>query len=306
MHSIFRAGLPIFFIISGYYLLNSKIKSIKKFYLKRIVNIITPFLIYSFLHFLIINRDSTLSLNLYSDYFLKIVNGSLSVHFWFVYVIIGIYIFTPALSYIMNDSSDRTLNIAFITILASYLVNMYYNNSAFLSVQTFELPYINNWYLYFFIGGFIGRKRFKMRTCTALLLILFGYISTVISIYKDSEYGFLKPFDGGINMIVLSTSIFLLFARTDIKLNGWHNIIPRVASHTYGVYLIHMAILNTIYTYFMTSNIVYNSIMMICICFIISLLITYIIDTMIINRITMLTGASKFKASPVSKESIVD
>ncbi|EDU4718403.1 acyltransferase, partial [Salmonella enterica subsp. arizonae] len=279
----------------------SNIKSIKSFYLKRFINIIVPFIIYSFLHFLIMNRDSTLSINICSDYFLKILNGSLSVHFWFVYVIIGMYLFTPVFSYIINSISDRTLNLSFIALLIAYLINMYSINLTIINIKIFEIPYLNYWYLYFFIGGYIGRKKFTMSKEAALSFIFLGYALTAVSIYKTKDYPHLMPFDAGINMIILSTSIFLFFARTDFTVSRGVTLIPLISKHTYGVYLIHMAILNVIYIYFMTRNIVYNAFMMICACFIISLIISYVTDNILINRITMLSGVSRILSTPDRK-----
>lgn len=109
------------------------------------------------------------------------------------------------------------------------------------------------------------------------------------------------PFDAGINMIILSTSIFLFFARTDFTVSRGVTLIPLISKHTYGVYLIHMAILNVIYIYFMTRNIVYNAFMMICACFIISLIISYVTDNILINRITMLSGVSRILSTPDRK-----
>ncbi len=301
LHSIFRAGLPVFFIISGYYLLNSKITSIKSFYFKRLVNIIIPFLMYSLLHFVIMNRESTLSLNIYSDYFIKLVNGSLSVHFWFVYVIIGMYLFTPVFSSIINEVSDKTLNLSFISLLMAYFINMYSSNLTDINIKQFELPYLNHWYLYFFIGGYIGRKKFTMKKITAISFIVIGYILTVMSVYKTKNYHYLMPFDSGINMIILSTSIFLFFARTDFSFSRGGVLITEISKHTYGVYLIHMAILNVIYVYFMTSNILYNSLMMICTCLSISFVISYVTDNFLIKRITILSGVSRILSTPDRK-----
>ncbi|WP_258317647.1 acyltransferase family protein, partial [Escherichia coli] len=56
--SIVRIGLPIFFMLSGYYLLNRNTSNPLSFYRKRLPAIILPFIIYSLVHYYIINWNN--------------------------------------------------------------------------------------------------------------------------------------------------------------------------------------------------------------------------------------------------------
>ncbi|MCE4257861.1 acyltransferase family protein, partial [Escherichia coli] len=51
LNPVFRVSLPLFFMISGYLILNSKIDSLFEFYKKRIKTIALPFLFFSFIHY---------------------------------------------------------------------------------------------------------------------------------------------------------------------------------------------------------------------------------------------------------------
>lgn len=47
LQSVSRAGFISFFLISGYFALNEKIVSLKKYYYNRVVTIVIPFLFYA-------------------------------------------------------------------------------------------------------------------------------------------------------------------------------------------------------------------------------------------------------------------
>lgn len=108
--SFVRIGLPIFFMLSGYYLLNRNDSNPLSFYRRRLPAIILPFIIYSLAHYYIINWNNGTPTSVI-EYLILISKStvSLSVHFWFVYAITGLYLIAPAIQYIIKEGANKFL-----------------------------------------------------------------------------------------------------------------------------------------------------------------------------------------------------
>lgn len=104
--AITRFSVPVFFMISGaLFLLPQKSISIKQLYFKNIAKIILLLLfgeiVYQFYHTNFILNCANLKTTLFN-----ILNGNTQMHFWFLYVIIGIYFLLPIIE-IFVSNSDR-------------------------------------------------------------------------------------------------------------------------------------------------------------------------------------------------------
>ncbi|MBD2825617.1 acyltransferase [Xenorhabdus szentirmaii] len=285
IHSIVRSGLPIFFMVSGFFILNKKIDNIKQFYINRFSSIIIPFVFYSLIHFLVINRWNLSSINLYSDYVLKIISGNLSIHFWYVYSILGIYLISPIMSFIFQKLSNYEKVILSLSALILCVIDTYGLKSKLEILQLLNLPSINMWYVYFLIGGLVGSINSTLKSKNIIFFILFSYIATIFCVYFNDFITRTMPFDGGLNMFALCSLLFILFTKTEIKIKTLKNTISTLSNHTYGIYLIHMCVLNIFYVFFMTSNIAYNAIMLSTVTFFVSFVISLVVDNIFIKRV---------------------
>lgn len=297
MQSIVRVGLPVFFILSGMFLLNNKYSSLFSFYKKRLSSLVIPFLIYSFLHYLIVYRPD-MKLSSISNYLSLIYAGqtSLSIHFWFVYVMLGIYVITPAIKFITDKIPHDKVNISIIFLISLSVYNTYIRElSQAVPIVHNIVPVqsIDSWLSYFIIGGLITKKQkdhaiINKRNIIIISSVMVFHIFCVF-LLKYKSYFNTFPYDKGISMFLLSILMVVIFSRIKIS---QENKIASISKYTYGVYLIHVAVIDTItrmnVNFSIIENITLQSLIKISIVFFASIIIVFIVDNLITNRINKL------------------
>ena len=102
--SFCRSCVPIFVMISGFFLLG-KNEKITVFFKKRILKIVPKFLIYSVIFYLFtmifknhsFENSMLLKKSFYINFIKQLLNRKIYYHLWYVYMIISIYLITPVL-----------------------------------------------------------------------------------------------------------------------------------------------------------------------------------------------------------------
>ena len=291
IQGLVRAGLPVFFLLSGYYLLNANITSLKSFYKRRLASILIPFIIYSLIHYEIFSllnglRDPAI---LIGGYFKGLLNSTgISVHFWFVYTIVGIYLIAPFINRILAAMPQKYTFPAIVILLAIMMYNVYFRAL----IPGFAIPYPGDWLSYFIIGGLLNRLP-TVKLSTSLLLVAVGYISTcVITYYQLRVKGIINfyAFDAGFNMLIFTCGLTLLFRGLHVQVNErTAKTIAWVSSQTYGIYLIHAIVLYAVVTHYdnswYASAVAQYTLGMTLFVFVVSLLLTYAIDSVLTNRL---------------------
>jgi surface polysaccharide O-acyltransferase-like enzyme len=295
VQSLVRVGLPVFFIISGMFLLNKPVDNIKNFYHKRLVALLIPFIIFSFLHFFLVNKlisglDIPISFSSYFDGLL--VSTGISIHLWFVYAMAGIYIITPLLSFLFNGISQRHALQALFFIIFIKIYNVYLKGY----IHGLDIPDINTWLAYFMIGGILPRIK-KIGVAWACMLVIAGYIMTVAATYMQFNSGgsfFYAPFDAGLNMYVFASALAYMFYCLDIKPSAFCSRIIKLGSeNSYGIYLIHLIIFMLIAKYiglswYVGSSTSYTLIMTLAV-FLISFCLAFTLNKIIVNPLIKLS-----------------
>lgn len=254
--SILRWCVPVFVLISGTLLLDPlKKEAASQFYLKRIKRIFIPLVFWSIFYicyqmfhskFFTINQAIKL-----------VVQGRPYNHLWYLYMMLGLYIFTPVFRLTIQGMSKKlfltlTILLLIMSAMEEVLSKFYFGSPGTTSGIVMFLPYIG----YFFAGGFIrkfGIKKIKFiflgaSFCIcALVIIICTYIFTLFSIDQNKYYfySFTNPF-----VAILSISIFIFFRQlSDLNISWIAKIGPfinKIAPATFGIYLIHPFIIDII------------------------------------------------------------
>ena len=294
-----RGGLPIFFMISGMYILNSEQESLHAFYKKRLLRIIVPFLVFGGLHFFILGyRDPNANLLSLTWGFLSGLNSpsALGPHFWFVYSIIGLYLISPLVSLFLKSIDSSMVW----KIILGLLVIKAYNLYSIGGVTGIAIPDIDVWLLYFLIGGLLVRiKPPPIQLSLAILLASWMVTCLVAYIQAHALIGLnLRPFDCGLNMYAFSMSACLIFLSLQIKLPSlMEKIVIFVSKGTYGIFLIHVLVLFELGARInfqpYKDNIIIYSIMISGVVFVVSFLLSSVIDFLICNRLIRLLSSKR-------------
>lgn len=304
LQTLVRIGLPIFFMMSGALLLNSKEESLFQFYVKRFSKVAIPLIIYSLFYLFMFNyRWSLFSPNILIQSLLAIFKGPIFYHLWFVYTLLGLYVITPFLKIMLQALSDKLLINLMITILILRFISIY------IPVMGISLGINNyvfdNWVMYFISGYMLTRDLGEKFNKTIYRLGVISFIFTIIIIRYIPNLSN-NLFDLSPTMVLMTAAVFLFF-----KQNGHHFpqkgpiywLISLSNKYSYSIYLIHAFTLSYVLNYKlgingMWINPVIGILVTISLAFVFSFVFAFIIDNIVINPILkpIIKYLSKFEA----------
>jgi surface polysaccharide O-acyltransferase-like enzyme len=287
IQGVVRIALPIFFMLSGALILNGKDEDIISFYKKRIIRVIVPLFIYSFIYLIVYKYKWSI----FYDYniirsVLDIIKGPVFYHLWFVYSIIGIYIVAPFIKIMIRNLSDKLIVVLILIIIIikagqTYLPiwNLYLgiNNIVF-----------DNWILYFILGYILSRNCIVEKKRTIYLLGIISYVMTLV-IQRFIPKANSNIYDFAPTMIFMASAIFVFFNNSVIYIKE-SKCIKLISKYSYSIYLIHAFVLAYIVSEkleigALTINPVVGVVLTIGITLIISICIALFIDNTIVRLI---------------------
>jgi surface polysaccharide O-acyltransferase-like enzyme len=247
-------GVPLFVLISGALLLRpSKMEDISTFLKKRLNRIFLPFIFWGTAYFAF-------------RYFIKhesftigsIIQGIQTgpyYHFWFLYMIFGLYLITPALRVLVAHAERKVLE---------FLLVIWFLGTAILpGIALFDHYSLDNkvfvivgWIGYYILGVYLLSSKVQTRK---IYLALFSALATssvgtfFMTLYVGGEAGNFFYSQLGATIILASTTLFLLLRnipRSKIE-NASHRtnwVIHKIGQNTLGIYLFHIMVLETLQT----------------------------------------------------------
>lgn len=252
--SLVRFCVPIFLMISGTLILSKTYESNDLYFKKRILKILFPFIFWSFIY-IIYDKFNTItsyeSLSIYDfikSLFVSLWNGA-SIHFWYIYMIIGLYLFFPILiKWIQNSNKNEIKYFIFIWAITILIQLPIFNNA----LPAVELTYFSGFIGFPVLGYYLNKYNiYSKNKLFSISMIFIGIIITMFGTYLVTVennffqdgffYSYLSP-----NVVTTSIGIFLLLKNL---INFSKNIILILsffAKYCYGIYLIHILVLSVL------------------------------------------------------------
>ncbi|MBO4962637.1 MAG: acyltransferase family protein [Clostridia bacterium] len=298
--SLSRFAVPVFLMISGALMLDEKKTlttkdTFKKIFFGGIMLLIWNVIYAGFYHILIPIKDNQkIALS-------SVVKGIVlgNYHFWYMYLLLGLYLITPILRlFVKKENMKYLLYFVFLAIIFQFLpriIDICLNKVLPTSLDGTFYAFIDS----FYINGFFGYITYyilgwiivnlEIKKCFRYIMYAIGFISMLIMIL-GTELIFKKGKSIGLfnNLMIFnfcySTFVFAFFFYLfkKIKLNQFlQNLILKLSSLTFGVYLIHDLIKEILNVFIFKQLLVNNMIHSLVIWFItvvLSFLICYIIS----------------------------
>ena len=251
-NSIAQTCIPLFVLLSGALLLQpSKIEPIRVFFKKRLNRIALPFLFWGAAYFAwryFVNNE-TLSLGTV----LQGIQTGPYYHFWFLYMIFGLYLLTPVLRVLVAHSERKIL---------TYLIGLWFVGTAIIPVIGLFGNYILDnkvfvivgWVGYFLLGAYLLTVHVRKAVLYASLFA--GFLMTAVGSYFMTLYVggsniFFFDNELGVSVIVASVALFLLLrdvSSTKLEDNAprtnW--LIHEIGQNTLPIYLFHVMVLESL------------------------------------------------------------
>ena len=246
--------VPLFVMLSGALLLQpSKLNEpIGVFLKKRLSRIGLAFAFWTavYLAWSFFTQQIPLTLNNVSQGILKSLFGGAYYQFWFLYLIIGLYLFTPILRVIISYGDPR---------ITGYLIALWFAGIAIVPLIQFGLGYTLDAGV-FVLGGFIGYfvmgsylQKITVRNAILYGLLIASFFGTIFGMwfmtYPLISIGQSNYFLGylTINVIVGSAAIFMITKnlRPDwpSKPTILRQLMQVISRNTLPIFLLHVIIL---------------------------------------------------------------
>ena len=248
-----RIAVPLFFMISGYLLL-PRSESLREFYLKRMPRILVPFVVWSFIYlgWYCGNHPNTCTASLVWD--LLLVQGTY-YHLWFLYSLISIYLTLPVLRLMIKPDTDKGILWYLIVLWLIFQPGLTIAHKFWNFSIKFNAPLATGFVCYFVFGYLLGeftltRRRMILSSAIWVIAALITILGTYLFTHSSGKFdGFFYDFVS-LNVILASGAAFLLFRwvseRKLFTSANFQMILRTVATSTFGIYLIHILVIEVL------------------------------------------------------------
>ena len=249
--SFTSCAVPIFYMLSGCFLLDIKNSDFSIFY-KKTLKIFLQTIFWSFIYILVFKFIMHQDLNIFKS-FIKSLTSEQVGHLWYMYPLIGLYILTPFISKIYNALNIREKKILlaivfFIPLLLSTIQIKFWD---LITIPKFAIffPELG----LFILGRYIYEQRDKITNKKISILSFLGIIVGItlivllalLYIKKDGISSYKPYFDyNKIPNVLLDIALFIFAMSLNKKLMKLPSKIKKaisfVGTNTGGIYFIHM------------------------------------------------------------------
>jgi surface polysaccharide O-acyltransferase-like enzyme len=285
-NSLVRFAVPVFVMISGALLLHREYE-LGSFLKRRLVRIVIPFLFWSLIYVVyeFYNEDIAYTGNTWETarQVLHLLKYGSSYHLWYVYMLIGLYLFVPIISKFVRNATETEVLYFLLVWFVVMLLNQPY--LARFKPQV-DVRYFEGFVGYLVLGHYLAFKQLPVKR--GAWVALFFFCLALISI---GTYLLFKHYNGistllyeplSPSIVVISVSIFMMGRLYVPKLPpALIKMRDFAGKYNYGIYLSHALILSLLsdndinYTLF---NPLFSIPLIALTCFLLSLLLVFIIN----------------------------
>lgn len=295
--ALFFTCNAMFFMLSGKYNLRFNIEPgkekqyYKAYYSKKLIGIVVPFIVYSFLLYLYEVREilfDTGIVALWNNFWHKFFCENHATHLWFMYSLIGMLLCAPFLARMLTALSDFEMHLLVILIFVWSFLKI------ILCVDILNKPFVfNNWifegWIVYFILGFYCDKLKKH-------IPLFVGIGVAALILTTLQKQFCERsqniWDLSPLYALLVLGVYLFIERICVvKSKVGKELITVIAKYSFSVYIVHYAVKDWVVSskVFVGLNQNMSSLALwlfrVVIIFVISFVIGIVIDSVLINNL---------------------
>lgn len=258
--SFSRACVPVFLMITGVLLLNRQ-EELPVFLRKRFARILPPLVFWSLFYLSWYTAQGTDFGGLWGSV-KTMISGPLAFHLWYLYALVGIYLFVPFMRHIWQASrrAEQGLYLAVWIAISAWPILQTLLGSQTDVLNTYELGTFFGLLGYLFLGAVVHRTLGRQISTPAywwLSVVLFVVFSlvTMLATWAYSRqvgqpdplfYDYLSPFVIGASVCAFNLLYGLgvtLSKRDGLSPQAW-SALKYLATSTLGIYCAHIVILD--------------------------------------------------------------
>ena len=251
-----RICVPLFVMISGYFLLPMKVPT-GTFFKKRFTRILYPFLFWcvAFAVYYVFYRGDSLAACLTNIAHIPLNFGTEVGHLWYIYMLIGMYLLVPVLSPWLERCTKRELQfylgIWFITTFLPYIHLVFPAGWGECTWNVSPSLYYFTGFWGYLVLGFYAKKYGVPSVISSVLMIIVGYavsvyaFNTMVPLTDSAAEAELGWDFCCANVALMTWGFFSLISRVKVKKDTKITaIITDISLCSYGMYLAHIMLLN--------------------------------------------------------------
>jgi len=275
-----RVAVPIFIMLSGALILPGKF-DLFPFLKKRLLRVVVPFLFWCLVYCLVRypfyhNGDTLLLVPDFIAWSAKaFYSQAISPHFWYIYMLIGLYLFAPVIIKWVQHSQKREIEYFLIVWLVTII-----------AATPFNLIYFSEYLGYMVLGYYLLKWPPAISKGLLWPVFLLGWLITCLGTYFYSQkagafqelfYNYLS-----INVILMTIPVFVILMKTKFTAPALLIRIRNFTSkYSYGIYLVHILVLNGLKKIDIKWNMFNPALgipVTVAVCFCISAIIIYVVN----------------------------
>jgi len=242
-NEIGRAGVPLFFMMSGYLILRDpRTMDFASFYRRRLRRILPALIIWNAIYCVHYHKDI-------STFLAESIHQGCAYHLWFLYTLSGIYLFAPFLKQIVDRCTRKQLWWLLVLISFAGTLRPLFNLATPFYLYLF--PSLTEGYISYFLFGYLLGTAPCLRKKTqivAMLMVVSGFALGVVGNYQlSSPEQLTLPFNSGysLNHFLLAGGIFLLARTCRWMEHRRIKSIGRLLSMvTFQIYFVHVLVMD--------------------------------------------------------------
>lgn len=261
--SFFRSSVPLFVMASSYLLLPLKGNNTKDFFKRRFLRVVIPFIVWSLLYAILPLSWGDISVVEVKANLIQLLTnfGAAGGHLWYIYMLIGLYLFMPVISPWLKEVSKRGLQ----WFLAIWFITTFWHYAKLMADNLYGECYWNEFHTFWYFSGFIGylvlayyiRTYINWSLKKSLLiggtLFAIGYLFTAIVYYQRTFVATqLQELELSwrfctFNVAFMTFGAFVILKKITFQGKWLYSIVKEVSRLSYGIYLMHIFLLGFSY-----------------------------------------------------------
>lgn len=253
--SLTRSCVPVFLMISGVLLLD-KHETLSVFFRKRFARVLPPLLFWS-LFYMAWNAWQGRGYGAWPGWMERLARGPVAFHLWYLYAIVGIYLFVPFLRHIWSASKpgERKAYLAFWALVSGWPTIRAALGIDADVLRTYSLGPFFGLAGYLFLGAYVceayRRQTDKERywRLSLVLFLVFGALTMAATyIYSRRSgtpqtlfYDYLSPF-----VVASSVCAFNVLYGAGARIAAYSGALRKVSACTLGIYCVHVFVLHRV------------------------------------------------------------
>lgn len=247
-------SVPNFIMISGALLLDPKKninwEKIGKYIIRMFLVLLTFGVAYALMELIFL--DKSFSLIMIAKAVLNTAEGKSWSHLWYIYMLIGLYLLTMPIRYVIQMSSEKEIEL--------YIIIMLIGNFIIPTINTVFGRNLANYmltseYLTYYIAGYYlstTKRRFgKWVVIPMIVSVIIMIVTENVSLFDFGRSYALNHQTKNILVFLLSTSVFISVKNVcesrNVKIGRFSKLF---SSCSFAIYLIHPFFINLIYKVF--------------------------------------------------------